>query len=138
MIDRKTAIESINEVIEKINESKNILAKDYYRIINRYIELKNDYINISLEMTIVEDEESLKNDGFTISSPMSEKFGDKNSSIDLVFEPNQECEIKSFVLMARDKLIEAIKSFTLEVISKFPELEIIQVSVDKFVNALLN
>ena len=44
MIDRKTAIESINEVIEKINESKNILAKDYYRIINRYIELKNDYI----------------------------------------------------------------------------------------------
>ena len=78
MIDRKTAIESINEVIEKINESKNILAKDYYRIINRYIELKNDYINISFEMTIVEDEESLKNDGFTISSPMSEKFGDKN------------------------------------------------------------
>ena len=28
MIDRKTAIESINKVIEKINESKNILAKD--------------------------------------------------------------------------------------------------------------
>ena len=56
----------------------------------------------------------------------------------MVFEPNQECEIKSFVLMARGKLIEAIKSFTLEVTSKFPELEIIQVSVDKFVNALLN
>ena len=56
----------------------------------------------------------------------------------MVFEPNQECEIKSFVLMARDKLIEAVRSFTLEVISKFPELEIIQVSVDKFVNALLN
>ena len=88
-------------------------------------------------MTIVEDEESLKNDGFTISSPKSEKFGDKNSSIGLVFEPNQECEIKSVVLMSRDKLIEAIKSFTLEVISKFPELEIIQVLVDKFVNALL-
>ena len=137
MIDRKTAIESINKVIEKINESKNILAKDYDRIINRFIKLKNDYIDISLEMTLVENEEYLKNDGFTISSPMSEKFGDKNSSIDLVFESNQECEIKSFVLMARDKLIEAIKSFTLEVISKFPELEIIQVLVGNFVNALL-
>ena len=44
MIDRKTAIESINEVIKKINDNKNILVKEYDRIINRYIELKNDYI----------------------------------------------------------------------------------------------
>ena len=88
-------------------------------------------------MTIVEDEETFLNDGFTISSSMNGKFDDKYSSIGLNFEPNQECEIKSVVLMSRDKLIEAIKSFTLEVISKFPELEIIQVLVDKFVNALL-
>ena len=44
MIDRKTAIESINEVIKKINDNKNILVKEYDRIINRYTELKNDYI----------------------------------------------------------------------------------------------
>ena len=69
---------------------------------------------------------------------MSAKFGDKYSNIGLIFEPDQECEIRTVVFMVRDKLIEAIKSITHEVISKFPELEIIQISINKFVNALMN
>ena len=67
-IDRKVAIDSINEVIQKINDNKDILSNDYDRIINRYVELKGVYSNISWEMSIVENEEYLKNDGFTRSN----------------------------------------------------------------------
>ena len=67
-IDRKVAIDSINEVIQKINDNKDILSNDYDRIINRYVELKGVYNNISWEMSIVENEEYLKNDGFTRSN----------------------------------------------------------------------
>ena len=67
-IDRKVAIDSINEVIQKINDNKDILSNDYDRIINRYVELKVVYNNISWEMSIVENEEYLKNDGFTRSN----------------------------------------------------------------------
>ena len=135
--DRRVAIGSINEVIQKINDNKNILANDYDRIINRYFELKSVYINISWEMSIKENEETMRNDGFT-GPAWRAKFGDKYSTIGLIFEPNQECEIRSVVIMARDKLIEAINSFTHEVISKFPKLEIIQDSVNKFIDALVD
>ena len=135
--DRRVAIGSINEVIQKINDNKNILANDYDRIINRYFELKSVYINISWEMSIKENEETMRNDGFT-GPAWSAKFGDKYSTIGLIFEPNQKCEIRSVVIMARDKLIEAINSFTHEVISKFPKLEIIQDSVNKFIDALVD
>ena len=68
--------------------------------------------------------------------PLSVKIGSTYLAIGLVFEPDQRVPIKTIVPMARDKLIEAVRSFTQELISESPELEIIQNSVNKFVSAL--
>ena len=133
-IDGKVAINSINEVIQTINDKKATVA-DYDRVIKRYTELRDVCFQLLTHEASKKSEEVSISIGFS-GPPLSVKIGSTYSAIVLVFEPDQRVPIKTIVPMARDKLIEAVRSFTQELISESPELEIIQNSVNKFVSAL--
>ena len=133
-MDGKVAINSLNKVIQTINDKKAIIA-DYDTIIKRYIELRDVCFQLLTHEASRKSEEVSISIGFS-GPPLSSKIGSSYSAIGLVFEPDQRIAIKTIVPMARDKLIEVIRSFTHEIITKYQELEIIHNSVNKFIKAL--
>jgi len=131
--DGKTATNSISEVIKRLDCCRNLSS--YSEIRDRYLEFKKIYKFFLMDMVSSQEEQRIRRRGF-IGEPYSCKPGNIYSAIGLNYGPNQWCEIRVIVPLVREKLITAVKLFTQDVISKYPELSVIEQPVNIFVESL--
>lgn len=131
--DGKAATNSINEVIKQLDHYRNLSG--YTEIIGKYMEIKKIYKIFLMDILSSQEEQRLRRFGF-VGEPYSCKPGSIYSSIGLNYDPNQRCEIKVIVPLVREKLITTINLFTQGVIFKYPELSVIEQSVNIFVKSL--